>query len=115
MGNNASAKDKAPPAVEAVGKEWDKWANDWDKMGPVGSFNREFLARVKEIYTLDRSSTECLEVGSGTGLLTLPLSGCCSRVDSCDVSAEMIKVLDPKTKRRERDERKYLGWRYHIR
>mmetsp|Transcript_16345 Transcript_16345/g.18479 ORF Transcript_16345/g.18479 Transcript_16345/m.18479 type:complete len:225 (+) Transcript_16345:133-807(+) len=94
MGNAHFSKE--PPTADDVGKEWDESAKMWDKMWAVRAFNRSFLKHIDNYCNLDRSSSKCLEVGAGSGLLTLPLSTKCAQVDACDVSSEMVALIDRK-------------------
>ncbi|MFC1745635.1 class I SAM-dependent methyltransferase [Candidatus Riflebacteria bacterium] len=81
--------------------------NFWDEKAEAFAQeirNRDTDNYVKKIIKIIKNRSELkakdtvLDIGCGSGILTLPMAKMCKKVSACDISKEMLAILDGRAK-----------------
>ena len=64
----------------------------------IGEFLKQTQEQLVFLYLPDVSGWQVIDIGAGTGRLTIPFLEKGAQVTACDASEEMLKVLQAKTK-----------------
>lgn len=83
--------------MEEVRDRFDKVASEWDANATRVALAKGIVAAIWEAVPL-RPDMNALDVGAGTGLVTLGLLPCVRELTALDASQEMLRVLDGKLK-----------------
>ena len=76
--------------MKGSAESWDRRADAFDK--PLHSMSDPFLKLVSDTVDLSPGFTDVLDIGCGTGVMSLPLAGKVRSVTGVDVSPRMVQI-----------------------
>jgi ubiquinone/menaquinone biosynthesis C-methylase UbiE len=93
-----ASQERSPNENHRPGRsEWDRRVDRWDQVAATPAFAR--LAAAVRRFAAARLEDEVVDLGSGTGLLTLTLAPAVARIRAVDSSAAMLERLAMKAER----------------
>lgn len=87
---------------------WDKRSRVFDKQ-VLNLYHNAYKKTIKRSVTFLNKDDKMLEIGCGTGNITIPLAACVKEITAIDISAEMMKHAEEKAEKYKKDNITFLN------